>query len=1504
MAAQIGVVKAIIGEVTATAADGSIRTLQAGDRVFANELITTGPGGAIEIEFADGSVMDLGRNSQAMLDSEVFDLNDTALAEGAQEDVPDDVAAIQQALLEGQDPTEIGEATAAGAGVEGGNEGNNTAVFVDYLNPSVTPDAGFDTIGVNNSYDLPEEDIIFLEEEEPVPQVSVSVDVEIEIEDPETDPPTDGIPTPDYPVIVDGNAASVLEGTSAGTKQVVFIINLSEAFTQDVQVTYELRPVSTNGAADNPEDWFDGLSPQTVTIPAGATSFPVYVQIVEDDIPEGNGVFEIVLLSANNATINPDADSAMVTIFDDDVNLTSGDVAGDETDGFVELNGVIDADYGLGDTGTISISYSGGSWTGSASSSGNTVTADDGSWTLVVKGDGTYTFTQNEAFYHPDATNPDDPLTFEFTATAIDSFGNTSAPAVFTVTVDDDAPDMTVGGTDTVAEDAVGTISGTWDNSSYGADDASTVVVKVGASSYALGANIVLAEGTLNVATDGTWTFDPANGQDQDLSPSVTFSVEVTDGDGDVASDNHTITITDGAGPGDAQAISLSVDEDDLPVRGDETAGNDDTPESLTDSDTLVFTLGSDALASMAFDTDLSGLLTNTDGLAGADVIWTYGASQITGTVNGDLAITLTLTPNLVAGTASVSVTLSDNFLHTYGDDIQTNLDLGSVDVIATDIDGDTAAGTVNVAVVDDVPAMTVSGTATVAEDAVGTISGTWDNSSYGADDASTVVVKVGASSYALGANIVLAEGTLNVATDGTWTFDPANGQDQDLSPSVTFSVEVTDGDGDVASDNHTITITDGAGPGDAQAISLLVDEDDLPMGNDDTPESLTDSDTLVFTLGSDALASMAFDTDLSGLLTNTDGLAGADVIWTYGASQITGTVNGDLAITLTLTPNLVAGTASVSVTLSDNFLHTYGDDIQTNLDLGSVDVIATDIDGDTAAGTVNVAVVDDVPVAINPEMTFIINQINTTATGVALDVDSNIDDNVGADQLGTLSFTNIAVDGTLSQQTTGNQAIYLYSNGSVLIASTLAGSDYATVLADTNTQVYTVTLNTDGDLALSNDTYDFTLLKQLDGGLTSFSIDDGSYDFAGGNTNYAYYFDTDVVSPTPDILVTPVQGDGYDGDGVNATANEAGVDGGGGGQNVGGNEGIRIDFVSGISGTPVSNADYDESTGSGHTFTNHETVFGVQATLVSSGQTASTIELRAYQDPDGNNIVGDGTQKDITSITLGGLVTFNIADGLLQTGDGYTVEFDYDGNGSLYVSGIYDGTTIQVFTGVGLNSLEIDYLSDNTFSVGGFGAAVPTPGDLINLDFDLQLVDADGDTVIIENGIEIQISPEDHVILSGTDGNDQGGAALIAVANQATTILGGDGDDELVGGGENDILIGGAGDDVLTGNAGVDVFDFNEDDLGVSADSAADTITDFNEAQGDIINLADVLANTDNTIAGVENGGHLQIQVTNASEGGVVQTIDVTSIAVLDDAAAQVVLNSLLISGAVDDGI
>ncbi len=82
MATEIGTITALVGSATATSTDGSIRNLQVGDKVYANDLVTTGSAGAVEIEFVDGSIMDMGRNSQAVLDTEIFDPETTGNTPG------------------------------------------------------------------------------------------------------------------------------------------------------------------------------------------------------------------------------------------------------------------------------------------------------------------------------------------------------------------------------------------------------------------------------------------------------------------------------------------------------------------------------------------------------------------------------------------------------------------------------------------------------------------------------------------------------------------------------------------------------------------------------------------------------------------------------------------------------------------------------------------------------------------------------------------------------------------------------------------------------------------------------------------------------------------------------------------------------------------------------------------------------------------------------------------------------------------------------------------------------------------------------------------------------------------------------------------------------------------------------------------------------------------------------------------------------------------------------
>ena len=106
MDSQIGIVNILIGTATATADDGTVRHLQHGDKIYSGELLSTGSEGAIEIEFADGSVMDLGRNSQMVLDDAVY-----------QSDPIVEADVIQQATLTDVDLPGVTELTSVGEDV-------------------------------------------------------------------------------------------------------------------------------------------------------------------------------------------------------------------------------------------------------------------------------------------------------------------------------------------------------------------------------------------------------------------------------------------------------------------------------------------------------------------------------------------------------------------------------------------------------------------------------------------------------------------------------------------------------------------------------------------------------------------------------------------------------------------------------------------------------------------------------------------------------------------------------------------------------------------------------------------------------------------------------------------------------------------------------------------------------------------------------------------------------------------------------------------------------------------------------------------------------------------------------------------------------------------------------------------------------------------------------------------------------------------------------------------
>ncbi len=151
-AGAVGIVRVVFGTVKAVANDGSERILHLGDRVYANELISTSDLSGVSIEFRNGGRVDLGRDSEAMLDSDVYGPTDVDGAELASS-----IDAAQQAILAGADPAAVLAAPAAGGGGDDLSSAVNPPPVIERIGPQVTPESGFETQGLSplNTQDLP-----------------------------------------------------------------------------------------------------------------------------------------------------------------------------------------------------------------------------------------------------------------------------------------------------------------------------------------------------------------------------------------------------------------------------------------------------------------------------------------------------------------------------------------------------------------------------------------------------------------------------------------------------------------------------------------------------------------------------------------------------------------------------------------------------------------------------------------------------------------------------------------------------------------------------------------------------------------------------------------------------------------------------------------------------------------------------------------------------------------------------------------------------------------------------------------------------------------------------------------------------------------------------------------------------------------------------------------------------------------------------------------------------
>ncbi|EWH03054.1 hypothetical protein Q427_05325 [Halomonas sp. BC04] len=540
----------------------------------------------------------------------------------------------------------------------------------------------------------------------------------------------------------------------------------------------------------------------------------------------------------------------------------------------------------------------------------------------------------------------------------------------------DDGPEVALEGAMEAVEGGE-EVTGTWSTESGGDEVGAERLISInGGDEQVLvfedgSASFDTPQGTLALIEDGTWVFVPGTNLDHGDVEAVDFSFKLIkiDGDLDRVSATHTIAIIDGEGPkpgdtsGEGGSVTIELDEAQLR-----------DSEATSKVSELAFTAGSDDITSFEF-ASLDAMSIDIDGLALEkydQVEWTLQNGSLVLLLDGESALELSLSGDAIAagesGVVDVNVTLLSNLLH--GEDLD-KLTISGIEVMAVDADGTKSKdpATIEVRVDDDAPDVSLWGWPIAREGGMN-IWGRWSSESGADEEGAVRQVSFNGGElqdFVVGQTYELNEGTLTFFGNGFWRFEPGTNMDHSAGK-VTLNIELrkTDGDGDVATATHTIWIKDGAGPipggegGEGGDVFLVVNERGLREDAD--TDKLSDTADLIFTAGSDDIASFVFGNTDS---ITVDGLDGdRKLTWHEVDGELIGRLDNEDVLKLSLSGETIAagesGSVSVMVELLSNLPH--GEELD-KLTLSGIEVIAIDKDGTASApGTVGVQVDDDIP--------------------------------------------------------------------------------------------------------------------------------------------------------------------------------------------------------------------------------------------------------------------------------------------------------------------------------------------------------------------------------------------------------------------------------------------------------------------------------------------------------------------------------------------------------------
>ncbi|NNC47640.1 MAG: tandem-95 repeat protein [Sphingomonas sp.] len=861
-----------------------------------------------------------------------------------------------------------------------------------------------------------------------------------------------------------------------------------------------------------------------------------------------------------------------------------------------------------------------------------------------------------------------------FSVTVTDVDGD-SAMANLTINIADDVPTARVD-TDTIAagtygpEDGnvftgVGTTSGAAGADTPGADGAELTAIAAGGASVSIGDDPVVIEGaygTLTIVADGSYTYvrDPASpGGVEDV-----FTYTLTDGDGDTSTATLTIVI-ENAGV-DINIIpdpngGNTVDEGGLPPRNGEDPGSGEIADGDPDND-------SDPTE------HVTGTIRWVDG-DGVNVVAING-TPVTGAgqvipIDGGIITIISYDPD--ANIIEYNFTLTDN---TAGDGTTI-----SFTVTVTDVDGDTATDVIVIDIIDDEPIARDDSAAQASEDANVTVD-VFGNDTPGADGVDL------ATGVELVAGSLVGAGTVTYNGDGTFTYDPAPGEEGVVS----FDYQITDGDGDTSVATVTIELL----PDSTPSISVVDGSDTVvneaglnPDGSDAASLSEVGNGALTFDTGNDSVGSL--------VINGVDVTNGGTVPGAYGTLTITGNPADGYTYSYELTTNL--------------------DDVDGVAETDDFNVVLTDSDGDTADTVLSIEIVDDLPQAND-------DSANQAAEDADIAVDVFANDVAGADGVDLV-------------------------NGIAVVPGTLSGPG-------------ALTYNDDG-------TFTYAPVPGEEGVVTfQYEITDGD-----GDTSIATVTITLLPDSTPNVSIAETS---------DTVVDEAALDGPPNGADEGSNAASNDEVASGTIDFDTGNDTVASLVIGGVDVTNGGVVPGLYGTLTVTGNPTSGYTYSYELTTNTQDLVG--VESDDFSVVLtdsdGDEASTSLSIEILD--DVPTAEDDVDGD---IVEGGATSTDGNVITGEGTNgglngagadtpgadgaevgnpgvydglygTLTLNADGSYNYEMSQDGVALLetlTDGETLVDQFDYSLIDGDGDSdpaqlTIIMNG------EDDPVVLNGVDGS------------------------------------------------------------------------------------------------------------------------------------------------------